>query len=387
MAITPPDSNVIPMRPAPQRGLTHTTVVHAVADDDRLIEVAPVIAALERRGGFRQVVVHAGSAPAGKSATDELTCVHRWLGMGGGTPAERTAATLTAFESVLFEEQPDLVLVCGDDDSALAAALAAAKLTIAVAHLGSGMRSWDWTRPEEINRSVIDRLSDALFTSFSEANDNLAHEGVPVGRVHAVGSTRIDVLRRCEAHARRRAAWRLHGVEEGGYTLVALRRGDSLRAPGRLEQLASALGELTRNCDVLLLGHAATRDVLESERSTALLSAAGVRCVDAAGYVETLSLECGAGAIVTDSCSVQEEATALGIRCYTLLDATPSTVTLTHGTNVLLGEDAAGLRAALPAGGDPTPAAIPLWDGRAAERVADVLVANFTLSTVERQTR
>ena len=308
--------------------------------------------------------------------------------MGVGTPAERTAATLTAFESVLFEEQPDLVLVCGDDDSALAAALAAAKLTIAVAHLGSGMRSWDWTRPEEINRSVIDRLSDTLFTSFAEANDNLAHEGVPTGRVHAVGSTRVDVLRRCEAGARRRAAWRAYGVEEGGYTLVALRRGDALRATGRLELLASSLGDLARSCDVLLLDHEDTRDVLQSERATALLSAAGVRCVGSApSYVETLSLECGAGAIVTDTCSVQEEATALGIRCYTLLDATPSTVTLTHGTNVLLGEDAAGLRAALPTGCDPTPAAIPLWDGRAAERVADVLVANFTLSTIERQSR
>src|SRR5918994_1888273 len=216
MAITPPDSNVIPMRPAPQRGLMHTTVVHAVADDDRLIEVAPVIAALERRGGFRQVVVHAGTDPQGEPPADDMTCVHRWLGMGRGTPAERTAGTLTAFESVLFEEQPDLVLVCGDDDSALAAALAAAKLTIAVAHLGSGMRSWDWTRPEEINRSVIDRLSDTLFTSFAEANDNLAHEGVPTGRVHAVGSTRVDVLRRCEAGARRRAAWRAYDVEEGG---------------------------------------------------------------------------------------------------------------------------------------------------------------------------
>jgi UDP-N-acetylglucosamine 2-epimerase (non-hydrolysing) len=307
--------------------------------------------------------------------------------LGGGTPTERTAATLISFESVLFEEQPDLVIVSGDDDAALAAALAAAKLTIAVAHLGSGTRSWDWTRPEEINRSVIDRLSDALFTSFTEASENLAHEGIPAERVHAVGSTRVDVLRRSHSRARRRAAWRAYGVEEGRYTLVALRRGDSLREPGRLDQLTSALGDLARTCDVLLLGHEATRDVLQSERATALLSAAGVQCVEASSYLDALSLECGAGAIVTDACSVQEEATALGIRCYTLLDATPNTITLTHGTNVLLGADAAELHAALPTCADPTPAAIPLWDGRAAERVADVLVANFRLSTVESQRR
>jgi UDP-N-acetylglucosamine 2-epimerase (non-hydrolysing) len=385
MAITPPDSNVIPMRPAPP-ALLHTTVVHAVADHDQLVDVAPVIAALERRGGFRQVVVHAGTASQGTPATDEMTCVHRWLGMDGETPATRTAAMLTAFEAVLFEEQPELVVVSGDDDAALAAALAAAKLTIAVAHLGSGMRSWDWTRPEEINRSVIDRLSDTLFTSFAEASENLAHEGIPAERVHAVGSTRVDFLRRCQARARSRAVWREYGVEEGHYTLVALRRGDLLRAPGRLDQLTAALGDLARNCDVLLLSHEGTRETLASERATALLSAAGVRCVDAASYADALSLAAGAGAVVTDTCSVQEEATALGVRCYTLLNATPITVTLTHGTNVLLGEDPAELRAALPTCADPTPAAIPLWDGRAAERVADILVANFTLSTVERQT-
>jgi UDP-N-acetylglucosamine 2-epimerase (non-hydrolysing) len=376
------------MRPAqPARRMTRTTVLHAIADDDRLVEVAPVIAALERRGAFRQIVIHAGARPDSTPPETELTCVHRWLGMGGGTPAERTAAMLTAFETVLFEEQPDLVVVSGDDEAALAAALAAAKLAIAVAHLGSGMRSWDWTLAEEINRSVIDRLSDTLFTYCAEADDNLASEGIPSGRIIGVGNTRIDVLRRYETLARKRAAWAAYGATERDYTLVTLRRPEGLRAPGRIEQLVSALDNLARDGAVLLLLHPATHDELGSERATALLSAAGVRCVGPAGYLDTLSLEAGAGAIVTDACAVQDEASALGIPCYTLLDATASTVTLTHGTNVLLGDDPAALTAARPSGWDPTPAAIPLWDGHAAERVADALVANYTLSSAQAEDR
>jgi UDP-N-acetylglucosamine 2-epimerase (non-hydrolysing) len=372
------------MRPAQSgRRMTPTAVLHAIADDDRLVEVAPVIAALERRGVFRQIAVHAGARPEQTPFETELTCVHRWLGMGGGTPAERTAAMLTAFESVLFEEQPDLVLVSGDDEAALAAALAAAKLAIAVAHLGSGMRSWDWTLAEEINRTVIDRLSDTLFTYCREAEDNLAQEGIPSGRIIGVGNTRIDVLRRYETVARKRATWSEYGAREREYTLVTLRRPETLRPPGRLEQLTSALDGLARDGVVLLLLHPATHDDLGSERATALLSAAGVHCVGPTGYLDTLSLQAGAGAIVTDACAVQEEASALGIPCYTLLDATASTVTLTHGTNVLLGPDPAALTAARPNGWDPTPAAIPLWDGHAAERVADALVANYTLSTAQ----
>ena len=373
------------MRAAQPGGhVIRTTVLHAVADDDRLIEVAPVIAALERRGCFRQIAVHAGTRPGFEHEhPTELTCDHRWLGVGGATHAERTAAMLTAFESVLFEEQPDLVLVAGDDDAALAAALAAAKLAIAVAHLGAGMRSWDWTLPEEINRSVIDRLSDTLFTYFAEADANLEQEGIPVGRIHAVGNTRIDVLRRYEAVASRRAAWAAFDAHRQAYTLVALRRSEGLRQSGGVERLASGLEGLSADGQVLLLNHAATREELGSERATALLSAAGVRCIGPLGYLDTLSLLAGARAIVTDAAPVQEEASALGVPCFTLLAATASTITLTHGTNVLLGDDPSALAAVRPPMWDPTPAAIPLWDGRAAERVADALVANYTLATAQ----
>jgi UDP-N-acetylglucosamine 2-epimerase (non-hydrolysing) len=357
-----------------------TTILHAAADDECLVEMAAVIAALERRGSFRQVVVHAGAAPGQESSPAvELTCVHRWLGVGPGTHAGRTAELLTAFETVLFEERPDVLLVSGDDDAALAAALAASKLHVAVAHLGSGLRSWDWTLPEEINRTVIDRLSDTLFTHSADARENLAQEGIPAGRIHDVGNTRIDLLRRYEAKALRRAAWANFGATARNYTLVSLRHPDGLRAPGQIEQLASALDGLKAHGSVLLLLHPATRAEFESNRAAAMLSAAGVRYIGPAGYLDTLSLLAGAGAIVTDASAVQEDASALGVPCYTLLATTPATVTLTHGTNILVGEDPTALAIARPFGVDPTPAAIPGWDGRAAERVADALVANYAL--------
>jgi UDP-N-acetylglucosamine 2-epimerase (non-hydrolysing) len=373
-------ANVIPMPTSRDGGASErtarTTVLHAVGDDDGLVEIASVVAALERRACFRQLVINAGEETA--VGAPGVTEVHRRLGIGRGSHAERTAEMLVGFERVLLEQRPEIVLVTGDDDAALAAALAAAKLDIAVGHIGAGLRSWDWTLPEEVNRSVIDRLSDTLFTPSTDAGTHLLEEGIPDGRIHRVGNTRIDMLRRYEAHARTRAAWRDHGVDERDYTLVALQRPASIAPADRLERIARHLEEVARDSTVLLLVHPRTREVLESV--SARLAAAGVRQASAAGYLDALSLEAGAGAIVTDAGAVQDEASALGVPCYTLQPTTARTVTLTHGTNVLLGDDPAALESVRPTGWAPTPAAIPLWDGRAGERIAEALVANYTLA-------
>ena len=381
-------ANVIPMRPArrvvqPADDAGCTKVLYAVASDDGLVEVASVITALERKARVQQIVVHAERGPGAERAADEAptTKVHHLLGAAAGSHAERTAATLTAFDAILSEELPDLVVVSGDEDAALAAALAAAKRKIAVAHLRSGMRARDWTEPEEVNRSLIDSLSDTLFTPSAEAEANLIGEGVPAGRVYSVGSTRIDLLRQYEATARKLAAWSAQDAEEGRYVLVALWRPATFAPAERLSDIATALGRLAKDCVVLLLLHPATRALLESEEAQALLTAARVRCVDPAAYLETLSLQAGAGSIITDAAIVQEEASALGIACHTLLVATASNVTLTHGTNTLLGDDPEAILEARVPGRAPTPAAIPLWDGHAGERVADALVANYVLAS------
>lgn len=376
-------SNVIPIdrptaRTGPGRGCSPSTIVYAVSDDDGLVEVASVVSALDARAAFRQVVVHTGSESSeGMLDGVDGARVDRWLRISAGSHAERTAAALTSFEAVLLETAPEVVVVAGDHDAAVGASLAAAKLEIAVAHIGAGLRSWDWTVPEEINRSVVDRLSDTLFTSTPENEANLLGEGVPDGRIHAVGNTRIDVLRRYQERARHRAAWWPHGAIEGGYILVLL---CGAQTPERLTQIANALQGPATAGPVLFLAHPAIEATLRGPAVTGAFASSNVTCVGPLCYLDRLSLQVGAGALVTDCGAYQEEATALGVPCYSLQSTASQSGTLTHGTNVLLGDDPAVLTSVRPSNSAPTPAAIPLWDGRAGERIADTLIANYALS-------
>ncbi len=356
-----------------------TTVLHAVACDDDLVDVASLVVALSRRPSFRQVIVHAGARSNADDVGGLVGIDHR-LDIEDGTHAERTAASLIAFESLMDSERPEIVVVAGDDDLVVAAAMAAAKQGVAVAHLGSGLRCHDWTQADEVNRTMIDRLSDTLFTLSDDASLNLRDEGVPAGRIHCVGNTRVDVLRRSEARARTLAAWEAHGAVQHRYTLVALRRPATFEGVGAVERLTTALTEVAAHGPVLVLAHEGIKPLLESAPARALLAADGVRVVKPGGYLESLSLQLGAGAIVTDAGPVQEDASALGVRCFTLQARTPHTTTLTHGTNVLLGSDPSAVSSVRPTGCAPTPAAVPLWDGRAGERVADALAANYTLA-------
>lgn len=355
-----------------------TTVLHVVAARPNFVKMAPIVEALARRRAFRQVVVHTGQhydrALSGDILADlGFPTPDRHLGVGSGTHGEQTGHTLIQFERVLREEQPDLVVVAGDVNATLACALAAAKLGIPVAHVESGLRSRDWSMPEEQNRVLIDRLSDVLFTHSPEAAGNLAAEGIDPGRVHYVGNTMIDTLRRCEAHARARSAWRRFGAAETEYVLVTLHRPSNVDDPAQLARVVRALIALSARAPVVFPIHPRTRLRLDETGGFSRLRAAGVRTAPPLGYLDFLSLEAGAGAIVTDSGGVQEEAAALGVPCYTLRDSTERPVTLTHGTNTLIGDDPAAIAAVRPSRRPPTPCAIPLWDGRAAGRVADVI--------------
>ena len=268
-------------------------------------------------------------------------------------------------------------MVAGDVNSTLACALAAAKLGIPVAHLEAGLRSGDWSMPEEINRVLTDRLSDLLLTHSPEAEENLRREGVDTGRVRYVGNTMIDSLRRFEAGARERAGWSSHGVEAGGYVLVTLHRPSNVDAPAQLAAIVDALCALAAEAPVVFPVHPRTRARLAAGSQLERLEAAGVRCTEPVGYLDFLSLQAGAGAIVTDSGGVQEEASALGVPCYTLRTSTERPVTISHGTNVLLGDDPARLLDVRLARRPPAPCAIPLWDGHAGERAADAVLTAF----------
>jgi UDP-N-acetylglucosamine 2-epimerase (non-hydrolysing) len=367
-----------------RRARDRPVIAHVAAGTNDLARLAPVMRAIARHGAFGQVLVHTGAedeAVLGDLLGDARARMRELnLGTRHGSEAEETANALVGFEQLLYEARPDVVVVAGDDASALAAALSAVKLGVAVGRLDAGLRSWDWSAGDEVNRVLIDRLSDTLFTHAPEAGANLDAEGIPRERTHDAGNTLIDTLRACEPAAQRRRAWERHGLAEGRYVLVALQRLANGDGTVRTATVARGLAELSRHAPVLVLVDA-LRHLLPAWCHR--YEHAGVRRIVAVkpeGYVERLSLEAGAGAIVTDSGPVQEEASGLGVPCHTLRPTTERAVTLTHGTNVLVGEDPAEL-AAVRLGTEPRSAgAIPRWDGRAGERVAGILVAQYALS-------
>lgn len=357
--------------------------MHVVGARPNFVKMGPIISALEARDTFRQVIVHTGQHYDARLSDDVLADLgfppcDRFLGVGSGQHGEQTARVLQAFEAVLIEEQPVAVVVPGDVNSTLACALAAAKLGIPVAHIESGLRSRDWSMPEEINRVLTDRLSDLLFTHSREARENLEAEGIEPERIHFVGNTMIDSLRRFEPDARELAAWEPLGLQQETYMLVTLHRPSNVDEPQRLDEIVLALAELGVAVPVVFPVHPRTRARLADSGGLAHLETAGVTTCEPLGYVEFLSLQAGAGAILTDSGGVQEESSALGVPCFTFRPNTERPVTLTHGTNTLIGDDPRAIPELRPSTWSPAPSEIPLWDGHASERVADVLIATFT---------
>jgi len=275
-------------------------------------------------------------------------------------------------EPVLAAEEPDLVVVPGDVNSTVAATLTAAKMGIAVAHVESGLRSFDRTMPEEINRIVADELSELLFLHSDEAIENLRAEGVADERMKFVGNTMIDTLVALEDRFRGLGTAARLGVEPGGFALVTLHRPALVDGP-LLPKTIARLAALAREMPVVFPVHPRTRarmEAIEVEHPGLLLS-------KPLGYVDFLSLLADAGAVLTDSGGIQEETTYLGIPCFTLRDNTERPITITAGTNTLLGLDPAAISqvpAALAQRPSVRPEPPPLWDGRAAERIAGVVV-------------
>jgi UDP-N-acetylglucosamine 2-epimerase (non-hydrolysing) len=270
---------------------------------------------------------------------------------------------------VLRDERPDLVLVPGDVNSTLAAALCASRLGIAVAHVESGLRSFDRTMPEEINRIVTDHLSELLFLHSPEAEENLRAEGVDEAGFRFVGNTMIDTLVALEERIRERAAARELGLAAGSFLLVTLHRPALVDGP-RLADAIDALVTVAAEMPVVFPVHPRTRKMLGDR------AVAGLTLVEPVGYLDFLSLEADAAAVLTDSGGIQEETTYLGIPCFTLRDNTERPVTVRAGTNTLLGlapERIAEIPALLAATPRDRPQPPEKWDGHAAERVAEAL--------------
>ena len=299
------------------------------------------------------------------------------LGVGSGTHAEQTAAVLIGVESYLAENPADLVLVAGDVNSTMAAALAATKLNIPVAHIESGLRSRDWGMPEEVNRVLTDHISELLLCTSEDAVANLAGEGITGDGVQLVGNTMIDSLMRILEGIERDAVLREHAVERRQYVLVTLHRPYLVDHPERLGEVISVLGELGTDMPVLFPAHPRTTDRLK-DAGTEIPD--GLRLVEPMDYADFIALEADARLVVTDSGGVQEETTVLGVPCLTYRTTTERPITVERGTNELVGVDSDALREAaqrlLLAEPPDEPPQIPLWDGKAGPRAA-AAVASF----------
>jgi UDP-N-acetylglucosamine 2-epimerase (non-hydrolysing) len=358
-------------------------IVYVIGTRPNFVKTAPVIAAMRRRHpDGRHVIVHTGQhydramsdvffEELGVPTPDHM------LEVGSGTHAVQTARTMERLEPVILAEEPDLLVVPGDVNSTLAAVLVATKLQLPVAHIESGLRSFDMTMPEEVNRIVADRFSEYLLMHSEEAVRNLRAEGIPDERMHMVGNTMIDTLVALRDRIDAADSPAKLGVTPAGYTLVTLHRPALVDGP-LLSETVGRLASLAKEMPVVFPVHPRTQKMMEAAGGGA--EAPNLILSEPLGYVDFLSLVAGAGAVLTDSGGIQEETTFLGIPCFTLRANTERPVTIELGTNELLGLDPAAI-ASIPdrlASRPPRPAAPPpLWDGHAAERVAEILLPDY----------
>jgi UDP-N-acetylglucosamine 2-epimerase (non-hydrolysing) len=339
------------------------------------MKMAPVILEAQRRG-LAHRFVHTGQHYDAAMSTiffDELRMPQPdvYLGVGSGSHADQTARIMMAFEKVCLEHKPKLVIVAGDVNSTLACALVAAKLCIPVAHLEAGLRSFDRSMPEEINRILTDHISDMLFTSEPSGNENLLQEGIAPHKIHFVGNCMIDSLRSHLEVALARMPWTRFGVQPEGYGIITLHRPAVVDELEVLDEARRALREIAHDIPLLFPVHPRTRKQIEALG----LEWEPIQFTEPLGYLDFLGLMAKARLVLTDSGGIQEETTTLGVPCVTVRNNTERPITVEVGTNRLAGTGYSGIvSASKDALMKTNDAQIPeRWDGRAACRVIDVI--------------
>lgn len=379
----------------PERHSTEAKTIFLVAGArPNFIKLAPLYNALkDRPGEYNPIVVHTGQH-YDRNMSDVffkqlgIPEPDISLGIGSGTHGLQTGKVLIEIEKAMIEHRPDMVIVFGDVNSTLAAALAAVKLGIPVAHVEAGLRSNDWSMPEEVNRVIADRVSTLLFTTCEDANINLLREGVPEDSIHFVGNIMIDSLCRFLPEADTQTIINDLKIEPQSYVLVTMHRPGNVDSRGTMEKVVSMLGELAVVAPVVFPMHPRTRkNLLECELSSTadgLFDNPNIRIVEPLGYLEFLKLEKEAAVVVTDSGGIQEETTYLGVPCLTVRPNTERPVTITDGTNILIGlkPDRVVAFAKEFIEGDTAEKRLPiLWDGKTAGRIVGSLDEFFGLGT------
>lgn len=375
--------------PEPPAG-GYVKIANVVGARPNFMKIAPLMREMRKHGDIDALLIHTGQhydvAMAGRFFEDlRIPLPDVSLDVGSGSHAAQTAEVMKRLEPVLVRERPDVVVVVGDVNSTLAAALTAAKLLIPVAHVEAGLRSFDRTMPEEINRIVTDAVSDFLFVTEESGRRNLLNEGVSESKVFFVGNVMIDSLeasRRLWKGSTIRDTLGLEGCE---YGVMTLHRPSNVDDLDKLESLMQAIARIGKRLPVVFPVHPRTQKAVQELRERGLplefvagrVNGPGVYCMEPLGYLDFMALVAGARLVLTDSGGIQEETTALGIACLTLRENTERPVTVSHGTNRLVGttptkivEQALAVLE-VPIGRTTVPP--PLWDGRASERIVEIL--------------
>jgi UDP-N-acetylglucosamine 2-epimerase (non-hydrolysing) len=357
-------------------GIKPKKVTHIVGARPNFMKAAPVLGALNHQGGIAQTLIHTGQhydANMSDVFFQQLGMPHPDfnLGVGSGTHTTQTAEIMVRTEKVLLDDKPDLVLVYGDVNSTVAAALVCAKDRIPIGHVEAGLRSFDRSMPEEINRLITDQIADILFTPSQDGDQNLLREGVSSEKIKFVGNVMIDTLVRLLPQAQIPPGLKL----EKPYALVTLHRPSNVDTRDSLDLIVNALVALSQQVQIIFPVHPRTRNRI-NESGLKLPGNNRFMLLDPLGYLEFLALQRAAAVVITDSGGIQEETTYLGVPCLTLRKNTERPITIEYGTNQLLGHDMARLTEEtnrILTGCAKQRRVPPLWDGKASERIAAIV--------------
>lgn len=358
-------------------------IINVVGARPNFMKISPLIDEMKKYPEISPILVHTGQhydKEMSKLFFDDLKLPSPdiYLGVGSASHAEQTAKIMVEFEKVLLEQKPDLIVVVGDVNSTIACALTAVKLLIPVAHVEAGLRSHDRTMPEEINRILTDAISDYLFTTSKDADANLLKEGIPKEKIYFVGNVMIDtLLKQIDKASGSDVLGRL-GLEPKNYAALTLHRPNNVDDKEVFVRILGALEEIQKKIKIIFPVHPRTRKKIEEfGLSGKIKNMINLKITEALGYLDFLKLMSDSKLVLTDSGGIQEETTILKIPCITLRETTERPITVTEGSNVIVGSDKDKIiRECLRIidGREKKGKAPHLWDGHAAERIVKILL-------------